>query len=117
MKEILPQELWFAEFPFEEDESKTKERPVIVLAVDNVTCKVLSMKVTSTAPYSEFEITLFDWNKVPLHNKSTAVVSAVRSIKKSDFRCKIERLSDDDWDNVTDLYYRFLKSMGVLLDG
>ena len=116
MKEILPQGVCFAEFSFEEDENQSKERPVIVLAVDNDTCKVLSMKVASTAPYSEFEITLFDWNKVPLHHKSTAVASDVRNIRKSDFRRKIGKLSDDDWDNVTDLYYRFLKSVGVVVD-
>ena len=114
MKKILPQEVWFAEFPFEEDENIIKERPVIVLAVDDDTCKVLSMKVTSTAPYGEFEIDLFDWAKVPLHHKSTAVASDVKSVRKSEFRRKIGRLSDDDWDNVTDLYYRFMKSIGVL---
>ena len=114
MIEICPQEVWFAEFPFEEDESIVKERPVIVLAVDDDTCKVLSMKVTSREPYSEFEITLFDWAKIPLHHESTAVASDVKNIRKSDFRRKIGRLSDNDWNNVTDLYYSFLKSVGII---
>ena len=47
MTEIQPQEVWFAEFPFAEDETQSKERPVIVLDVDGERCKVLSMKVTS----------------------------------------------------------------------
>ena len=64
MIEIKPQEVWFAEFPFAEDATQWKERPVIVLDVDEEFCRVLSMKIISTAPRSEFEIELFDWNKV-----------------------------------------------------
>lgn len=111
---IQAKEVWYAEFPFEEDETKSKERPVIVLDVDEETCKVLSMKVTSSAPYSEFEIELFDWEKIPLAHKSTAVASAVLKIPKEVFRRKIGVLSDDDWDNVTDLYVRYLKSIGEI---
>lgn len=113
MMTIRPQEVWFAEFPFREDETKFKERPVIVLEVDDEQCKVLSMKVTSTPPRSEFEIDLFDWEKIPLHHQSTADASSVRFVLKRRFRRKIGRLSDDDWDNVTDLYMRFIKSTGI----
>ena len=88
MRKICLQEVWFAEFPFEEDESKTKERPVIVLAVDDDTCEVLSMKVTSAKSRSEFEIEIFDRADIPLDHKSNAVISDVRSIQKRDFRRK-----------------------------
>ena len=111
---IQPQEVWFANFPFEEDETQSKDRPVIVLDVNEETCAVLSMKVTSSSPYSEFEIELFDWEKIPLHNKSTADASMVLRISKERFRRRIGRLSDDDWDNVTDLYIRYLKSIGLI---
>ena len=114
MIEIKPQEVWFAEFSFAEAATQWKERPVIVLDVDEEFCRVLSMKITSSVPRSEFEIELFDWNKIPLHHKSTAVASAVKNISKSKFRRKIGRLSDDDWDNVTDLYVHYLKSIGVI---
>lgn len=109
---IQPKEVWFANFPFAEDETQFKDRPVIVLEVDDETCKVLSMKVTSSAPYSEFEIEIFDWEQIPLKNKSTADASSVKFILKSDFRRRIGKLSDDDWDNVTNLYIRYLKSIG-----
>ena len=113
MTEILPQDVWFAEFPFSEDATKSKNRPVIVIDVDNETCTVLSMKVTSRKPYSEFEIEIFDWADVPLDHISTADASNVKQIPKSNFRRKIGRLSDDDWDNVTDLFYRYLHSIGL----
>lgn len=75
---ILPQEVWFAEFPFAEDETQSKDRPVIVMDVDNDTCKVLSMKITSASPRSEFEIEIFNWEEIPLHHKSTADASEVK---------------------------------------
>ena len=105
---ILPQEVWFAEFPFEDDPSRSKDRPVIVLRADETDCVVLSMKITSRPPFSEFEIELFDWAQVPLHHSSTADASSVRYVAKEDFRRKIGRLSDDDWQNVLQLYESFL---------
>ena len=111
MTEILPQDVWFAEFPFADDPSQSKDRPVIVLDVDDDTCKVLSMKITSSPPRSEFEIELFDWAEIPLNHKSTADASSVRFVAKDDFRRKIGRLSDDDWQNVTDLYAQYLRTI------
>ena len=111
---ICPQEVWFAEFSFQEDDTQTKDRPVIVIDVDGEQCKVLSMKITSTEPRSEFEIELFDWEKIPLSHKSTADASNVRLLLASSFRRKVGRLSDDDWDNVTTLYADYLRSIGVI---
>ena len=90
MKKILPQEVWFAEFPFE-DSGESKDRPVIVLRVKEDICAVLSMKITSTAPFSEFEIELFDWAEIPLHHRSTADASQTRLIAKEQFRRRIGR--------------------------
>ena len=113
MADILAQDVWFAEFPFKEDNTKSKERPVIVLDVNNEKCAVLSMKIKSKPPYSEFEIELFDWKQIPLNHKSTADASSVEYVSKTAFRRRIGRLSDDDWDNITDLYARYLKSIGI----
>ena len=114
MKKILPQEVWFADFPFSDDETKSKKRPVIVLEVDEKVCKVLSMKITSRKPFSEFEIELNDWADIPLHHKSTADASDVKLVAKNDFLHRIGKLSNDDWDNVTNLYVDFLKSQGII---
>ena len=111
---ILPQDVWIADFPFEDDETQSKKRPVIVLDVDDDTCSVFSMKVTSTKPYGEFEIELFDWAEIPLDHISTADASRVVEISKSKFRKRIGRLSNDDWENVNDLHNRYLKSIGQI---
>ena len=97
---IRPQDVWFADFPYEDDPTRSKDRPIIVLDVNAETCAVLSMKVTSSEPVSEYEIELFDWSDIPLNHKSTAVASSVMLIAKQRFRKKIGRLSDDDWQNV-----------------
>ena len=114
MTDILPQEVWLANFPFAEDETQSKNRPVIFLDVDDETCSVFSMKVTSKKPYSEFEIELFDWAEIPLDHISTAVASQVIEISKSKFIKRIGRLSNDDWENVNDLHNRYLKSIGQI---
>lgn len=107
---IQPQDVWFADFPYEDDPAQSKDRPVIVLDVDDETCTVLSMKVTSTAPVTEYEIELFDWEKIPLNHKSTAVASSVMLVSKRRFRKKIGRLSNDDWQNVLTLYEQYLQT-------
>ncbi len=111
---IQPKEVWFANFPYAEDSSKSKRRPVIVLDVDNESGTVLSMKVTSRSPRSEFEIAIFDWAYIPLDHISTADAASVQNLPKSNFDKKIGWLSDDDWENVTDLYYSYLKSIGAV---
>lgn len=111
--EILPQDVWFAEFSYVDDPTRSKDRPVIVLdASENVT--VLAMKVTSTEPRTEFEIELFDWQSIPLPHKSTADAAAVMAVPRNRFRRKIGRLSADDWQNVTDLYVSYLRSVGII---
>ena len=111
MKVIRPQEVWFAEFPFREDNSQSKDRPVIVLDVEEGDAKVLSMKVTSTSPRSEYEIEIFDWALIPLAHISTADAASVRRIPKRMFRRKLGKLSDADWDNVMSLYAQYLKNV------
>ena len=105
--------MWFASFPFAEDANQFKDRPVIVLEVDEETCSVFSMKVTSRKPYGEFEIELFDWKEIPLDHISTAIASQVIEISKTKFRTKRGKLSDNDWANVLDLHEKYLKSIGL----
>ena len=112
MTEILPQEVWYAEFPFEENANISKDRPVIVMDVDDENCAVFSMKVTSRAPRGEFEIEIFDWADIPLNHRSTADASKVIEIRKDKFRRKAGLLSDNDWQNVKDLHASYLKSIG-----
>lgn len=61
-------EIWFAKFPFEEDPSIEKERPVIILNVEPL--EVLSVKVTShkIRNEDEYDIAIEHWQKPDLEN-------------------------------------------------
>ena len=85
-----------------------------MLDVDDETCTVLALKVTSRKPYSEFEIELFDWAKIPLNHISTVDVTSAQAIPRTNFRRLAGSLSNDDWENVTNLYVRYLKSIGAI---
>lgn len=110
MKKIKPQEVWQAYFPYKDNSGRAKFRPVIVLDVDDNEAVVLSVMVTSHKPRNdEYDIEIYDWEDVPLEHVSTARVAKNELIPKDDFNKKIGRLSDDDWDNITNLYARWLQ--------
>ena len=68
-----PYEVWRIPFAFEEDPAKTKERPVIVIDVNEGTALVLVAKVTGHGPRPEFpgEVRLVDWTRAGLSKPST----------------------------------------------
>lgn len=70
-------EVWFVEFPLEEDETRTINRPVIVL--DENTLGVLSVKITKHSPRKEdpYDIPILYWQEANLRLASTARVSKV----------------------------------------
>ncbi len=111
MISIQPQEVWFARFPFEEDATQWKVRPVIVLDVNEQEAVVLSVMVSSTAPRGEYDIELFAWADVPLDHRSTARISRTIHLPMVNFVRRIGRLTDDDWENVTNLYMDYLQSV------
>ena len=82
-------EVWFVEFPLEEDESKSINRPVIVL--DENILGVLSLRLASTAR-----------------------VSKVTLLTKDSFIFKIGNLHPDDLSRIEDMYRKFLKDNGAI---
>ena len=45
-KEFHRWEVWFADFPFEDDAGRSKDRPVIILSINPLT--IATVKVTSS---------------------------------------------------------------------
>ncbi len=113
-RKINPQEVWSAWVKYEDKPNEGKYRPVIAMAVNNDVTEVLSVPITSTEPRDEFDIEIFDWEEIPLDNLSTARISKALEIPIYDFRKRLGKLADDDWDNITDLYVEYLKSIGEL---
>ena len=89
-------EVWFVEFPLEEDSSQTINRPVVVL--DENTLGVLSVKITKHLPRVEdpYDTPILYWKEANLRLASTARVSKVFLLTPDSFIFKIGDLHHDD---------------------
>ena len=102
-------EVWFVEFPLEEDNSQTINRPVIVL--DENTLGVLSVKITKHSPRKEdpYDTPIIYWQEANLRLASTARVSKVFLLSQDSFIFKIGDLDQDDLDRVEGMYQKYLE--------
>ena len=102
-------EVWFVEFPLEEDNSQTINRPVVVL--DENTLGVLSVKITKHSPRKEdpYDTPIIYWQEANLRLASTARVSKVFLLSQDSFIFKIGDLHQDDLDRVEGMYQKYLE--------
>lgn len=107
-------EVWFVEFPLEEEPERTLNRPVIVL--DENLLGVLSVKITKHKARKEdpYDIPIIYWENANLRLASTARVSKVTLLNKESFIFKIGDLHKEDMQRVEDMYKKFLKDNGTL---
>ena len=107
-------EVWFVEFPLEEDASQILNRPVIVL--DENIFGVLSVKITKHKVRQEdpYDIPILYWHEANLRLASTARISKVTLLSKDSFIFKIGDLHKDDLDRVENMYIKFLHDNGAL---
>ncbi len=101
-------EVWFVEFPLEENPNQTINRPVVVLDEDNL--GVLSVKITKHAVRSEdpYDTPILYWQQANLRLASTARVSKVMNLQADDFIFKIGNLHPDDLERIEELYIHFM---------
>lgn len=102
-------EVWFVEFPLEENSNKIINRPVIVL--DETTLGVLSIKITKHKIREEdlYDIPIVYWEDANLKLASTARVSKIMILNKDNFLFKIGNLHNDDLLRIEKAYQLFLK--------
>lgn len=102
-------EVWFVEFPLEENNEKTINRPVIVL--DENVLGVLSVKITKHSPRREdsYDTPILYWQEANLRLSSTARVSKVTLLSQDSFIFKIGNLHEDDLLRIENMYQKFLK--------
>jgi hypothetical protein len=107
-KSIKTGEVWFVNFPLEEDASQFLPRPVVVLDVE--TLEVLSVKVTKTDPRvnDEYDMPIVYWEYAKLRFKSTARVAKTQHIPKDQFNFKLGSLHPDDFAEVQRLFRKFI---------
>ena len=102
-------DVWFVEFPLEENLSQTINRPVIVL--DENTLGVLSVKITKHMPRVEdpYDIPILYWQEANLRLASTARVSKVLLLPQDSFIFKIGDLHPDDLQCIEGMYQKYLR--------
>lgn len=103
-------EVWFVEFPLEEDPTKILNRPVVVL--DENLLGVLSVKITKHKVRNEdpYDIPIIYWEEANLRLASTARVSKVILLTKDSFIFKIGNLHADDLNRIEKMYKEFLNN-------
>ena len=107
-------EVWFVEFPLEEDPSRILNRPVVVL--DENLLGVLSVKITKHKARKEdpYDTPIIYWEEASLRLASTARVSKVTLLTKDSFIFKIGDLHKDDLYRIENMYRKFLEDNGAV---
>lgn len=102
-------EVWFVEFPLEEDPNRILNRPVVVL--DENILGVLSVKITKHKVRIEdpYDLPIIYWEDANLRLASTARVSKVTLLSKDSFIFKIGDLHNDDLRRIEEMYKKFLE--------
>lgn len=102
-------EVWFVEFPLEEDNTQIINRPVIVL--DESILGVLSVKITKHSPRAEdsYDVPILYWQEANLRLASTARVSKVILLSKDSFIFKIGDLREEDLERIENMYQKYLE--------
>jgi hypothetical protein len=96
-------DIWIARVEFEEG-TGSKIRPVLI--IDGTRCYVLSLKITSHAPRSQFpgEYQIIEWKEAGLMKPSTIRISRQLNLPADSFVKKIGRLTESDRFNVSRIY-------------
>ena len=104
-----------AQFPFEDDPSQSKIRPVLVLAIDreSESVSVLSMKITSTPPRDPYDFILDDWAMIPIDHQSTIRPAHVSALPIGNFKQLLGQVTDKDWDRAIERYMAFFATQEI----
>lgn len=99
-------EVWFVNFPLEEDPTRSLLRPVIVLGEDLF--MFISVKVTShrVRRYDSYDIEIIDWRAAGLRVPSTARVSKTIMLPQNNFLFKVGDLTTRDLRRIVETYER-----------
>jgi len=102
-------EIWFVEFPLEEDNTQIINRPVIVL--DENILGILSVKITKHLPRTAapYDTPILYWREANLRLASTARISKVMLISQENFIFKIGNLHEKDLERIEKIYQKYLE--------
>lgn len=104
MQFLSPTQVWYACFPFAEDKTKGKDRPVLILDVDDDNIHVWVTKITKSKPYDKHDVELDEWSEVPLDFPSTASPVNTIIIPRSQLRRYAGTITDHDWERIMEQF-------------
>lgn len=106
-------EVWFAKFRYEDDPSKYKYRPVVILDNGNVEAlKVLVVKVTTKE--REEDVPIIYWEEANLRFKSFARTAKFLLLDKEDFKYKIGDLHLDDLNLIETSFIEYFLNSSLI---
>ncbi|MCH1964454.1 type II toxin-antitoxin system PemK/MazF family toxin [Clostridium perfringens] len=124
---IRPQqkEVWIAKFPFEEDNSQYRIRPVIILGttltddevevvdIEELEEKYLSTKITTheCRQNDKFDTIIVKWREANLTRESVARVSKTIVLERSQLLRKIGDADESDFFNILERYIEFIENL------
>lgn len=124
---IRPQqkEVWIAKFPFEEDNSQYRIRPVIILGttltddevevvdIEELEEKYLSTKITTheCRQNDKFDTIIVKWREANLTRESVARVSKTIVLERSQLLRKIGDADESDFLNILERYIEFIENL------
>lgn len=124
---IRPQqkEVWIAKFPFEEDNSQYRIRPVIILGttltddevevvdIEELEEKYLSTKITTheCRQNDKFDTIIVKWREANLTRESVARVSKTIVFERSQLLRKIGDADESDFFNILERYIEFIENL------
>lgn len=99
--ELNKWDIWIADVAFEDDITKSKLRPVLI--IDNQKAIILTVKMTSQPPrinyYAEYQIQ--EWQKAGLNKPTVVRISKIIKLSPTLFKKKIGVLHYKDRKKVT----------------
>ena len=91
-------------FPYEDDSTKFKIRPAVIISQGSNGISAIALKVTSTPPRDRMDFQLISWALAGLNKQSTVRTSKRILIRYDAIIKKLGSLSSDDFTAVMKLY-------------
>lgn len=99
-------EVWMADFPYEEDNTIVKYRPVVILDVNQGIA--LSTKVTTSEPRDKYDVKIIYWSEAGLRFESTARASKTIFVPKTQFKRRLGELKTSDFETVKQKFTEYV---------
>lgn len=103
------QDVIWVDYPYEDDPSRSKIRPAIIIDKDDDSLEVVVVKVTSQQPRDKYDYEIIDWIKASLKKKSVARASKIEVVGESSIKGIIGKLEDNDYCEIVKLVTEYIE--------